>query len=719
MPFWHINGELTTAGIEQQLTEAKTISGYGGVAVLPVTEGRQWKKDGFISPGTEPEYLSDEYFRRYDDILRISKNLGLEVILYDDIDFPSGSAGGRLQKEYPEFTQKELIKHEFDITGPQKIKRNYSDMIRQEELMAVSAMNKTTLEIIDLENFIHNHQLEWNVPAGEWRILFFTCKYNVNRRVDYMQPEAVRKLISMTYDEYAKRFSHYFGNVITKTFYDDVGFVHHENIWNPKITEIFKEKHQKNPALYYPALFYDIGPETHFARIAFYDIRSELMAEGYTKQVAEWSARHNLKSMGHPPENYSPNSVVAHGDILKFYRHTHIPLMDAIFFYGRGIHGFKQISSAADIGDKPVVGAEIYGAFPETMDSLTLYRVAMEVLARGVNFVVPHGMWYNPDADKIRIPPLVSHENPLLGNLSSYSSYIARCCMLLQGGSRVSDIALLWPIAAVQAESYINRDAESGLPVANWLPEGVNHHEISNLLTNELYRDFTFIHPEDLTSERIIPEDTLLKLNNKENIQHYNTLIIPGSEIISTHALTAIKSFYDNGGKIIAASLLPNRSAEFGKDHIVDSLIFEIFGINSSMAKPEQDITVSNSKGGKACFLHTLNKESLENAFRQMNLSADVMFESTVPDPDTGYINYVHKQKDGKEIYFISNSTNHRLETKIKIRGTVVPELWDPHSGNTTKIQEYQSLTENKVGYTTFDLSLTPVSSVFIVGKKK
>jgi CRISPR/Cas system-associated protein endoribonuclease Cas2 len=32
-----------------------------------------------------------------------------------------------------------------------------------------------------------------------------------------------------------------------------------------------------------PALFYDIGAETQAARVAFYDIRSELMAEGYIK----------------------------------------------------------------------------------------------------------------------------------------------------------------------------------------------------------------------------------------------------------------------------------------------------------------------------------------------------------------------------------------------------------------------------------------------------
>lgn len=41
-----------------------------------------------------------------------------------------------------------------------------------------------------------------------------------------------------------------------------------------------------------------------------------------------------------------------HGDILKFYRHTQIPLTDYIFYYGHGRDGFKQVGSAADLYDR-------------------------------------------------------------------------------------------------------------------------------------------------------------------------------------------------------------------------------------------------------------------------------------------------------------------------------------------------------------------------------
>ena len=64
----------------------------------------------------------------------------------------------------------------------------------------------------------------------------------------------------------------------------------------------------------------------------------QLMAEGYPRQVAQWCASHGLSSIGHPPGNYCTNPTDMHGDILKFYRHTQIPLTDYIFYYLSLIH---------------------------------------------------------------------------------------------------------------------------------------------------------------------------------------------------------------------------------------------------------------------------------------------------------------------------------------------------------------------------------------------
>ena len=73
-----------------------------------------------------------------------------------------------------------------------------------------------------------------------------------------------------------------------------------------------------------------------------------------------------------------------------------------------------------------------------------LYRSAMDLFSRGVNFVVPHGMWYNPD--EVYISPLVSSNSQKLAPaLPDYSNFVGRSCMLLQGGKRIANIGVLYP----------------------------------------------------------------------------------------------------------------------------------------------------------------------------------------------------------------------------------------------------------------------------------
>ena len=722
MPFWHLNGDLATDGINSQLEEAKEVSGFGGVTVLPVTPRQQWGSK-LMTPGTTPVYLSDEYFARYEDILIKSKSIGNYVILYDDIDFPSGSAGGKLNELYPQFTRKSIKKTEYEITGNQLAVIELPDLDQYSSVLAISAYNPESRQVIDLSPYMSNKTLRWNAPEGNWKVLYVFSEKTKNHPhsnlVDYMQPEAVNQLLKMTYDEYAKYFSDYFGNIIPYTFFDDVGFVHHEEMWTPTISEVFKEKYGKNPALYYPALYYDIGAETQAARVAFFDIRSELLAEGYVKKVAEWSEKRKMKSMGHPPENYSPNSVVAHGDILKYYKHVQIPLFDAIFHYGRGTHGFKQVSSAADLGDKPLVAAELCGAFPSDMDAATLNRVVLEAFARGANLIIPHGMWYDTNPDKIAIPPLISSQNNILKeSLHDYSDLVGRASMLLRGGKRIADIAVLYPIAAVQGESTIGRDANSGLPVANWVPDNVTHHKISDILTNKLLQDFTFIHPENLQSGKIQVRASELYLNNSQNSQNYKLLIIPGGDVISAEALEVIYTYYKQGGKVIAVSSLPFKSSEFEQDSVVERIMSDLFGNEYRNTKDGK--VISNENGGKFVFIKEASSSSLQKAFLACNNAPDLISNYATSNVEQkGYINYMHKNKSGKEIYYLSNTTDSTFEQTILLRGNLSSvEIWNPHTGVIVPINKTEKEQIDTTLYTKIPIRLNPIEALFIIAKK-
>ena len=97
--------------------------------------------------------------------------------------------------------------------------------------------------------------------------MFFVCVKNGYLSCDYLDPEAVDKFIDMTHQAYYNRFKEYFGTTIDSTFYDEPTLYRAEGrTWTGKFNEKFEAKYGFNPRVYYPALWYDIGPETQAAR---------------------------------------------------------------------------------------------------------------------------------------------------------------------------------------------------------------------------------------------------------------------------------------------------------------------------------------------------------------------------------------------------------------------------------------------------------------------
>ncbi len=698
-PFWHMNGDLTDEGIIQQMTDASFKAKFNGVAILPVKN-------------TKPDFLSDDYFGKINIILETAKKLGGEVILYDDIDFPSGTAGGKLEKIFPDDVRKTIDKTEVIRNGPSTFKTP----VPEGKLMAAVAMNVETLERINLSGFIDANILTWSVPKGKWRIMFFNLviatHYEPHFAVDFLDTAAIDRYMTLTYDEYSKRLGNYFGNTIQKVFFDDVGFWRTERQWTGEFDEKFKELNGFDPDTYYPALWYNIGPETDLARVAFFNTRAELLAEGYPKMVTKWTQKQGLKSTGHPPGNYGIQPVDMNGDIFKYYRHTDIPLTDYILWYGRGLDGFKLVVSASELYDRPITATEIYGAFEEqSFDSLMLYRALMEMLVRGVNYVIPHGMWYNPK--NIWLPPLISPlSEKLAPALPRYSDYVGRTCYALQGGRRVSDIAILYPIASLQGGFYF--DAPENKLEGEWAYPEADYLKISDMLTKEIRRDFTFVHPEYLTSEKYTIQNDLLHLNNVENYQDYKLMILPGGKVISLKALQKIKKFFDAGGKVLATSLLPSKSAEVGNDQEIEKIVTELFGDNTATQAQLQ----TNDKGGKAIYLAKPTAELLSKTISELVPAPDVIFPDTPKiTSKLGYFSYLHKIHNGKDIYFFANSSDNNLDTEVLLRGKLNLENWNPNTGAVSKLQKVSYVKKNGQIYTRCTLNLQGVQSTFWIGK--
>ncbi len=725
-PLWFWNDRLenmTKEQIREIMVNSQSKSGYFGFGILP-----NWINN----------YMSDEYLELYRYALEVAKELGMKMCLYDENGFPSGTAGGLLNKTYPEATIKRLDKEEADVTGPAKGSvplpdgqyRTYlgavamnldtneitdiSDQVVYEEeqgpgvyassshpaigeetftvdrafdgnystrwnagqgaatnqWIEVSYDSETTVDrmvvrealdrigsyavqyydgsdwqdittgttigamkeisfaspvtakrfrlmmyetkqagelpsIYEIELFYQNQKLavpkedpervdrvQYDLPAGNYKVMVFATVKDGTDLVNYLSKDDVNKFIEVTHEVYYKHFAEYFGNVIDGAFYDEPPLYRADGrTWTGDYNTLFEEEYGFNPIILYPALWYDIGEDTEWAKNTLFGFRTELYSQNYIKTMNDWCAAKGLTLTGHMDAEENVNPVSSSGDLLKIFQNQSIPGVDEVFGYDRARKAFKIVSSSAYNWDKGLVMTETYGGMGENIGVPTLYKDIMNQFAKGINYVVPHAVWYN-STQNVVYPPELSYRNEQYGpELAAYNDFTARASLLLREGRHVADIGVLYPINTLQSAYTFDQ----GDPYRGGItPDEADYMEVGDLLSSTIRKDFTYLHPESVAENTTVIGDTL-RLNNKVNWESYKVIILPGAKTISWAALQQIKAFYDAGGKVIATTQLPYKSAEKGHDQDVIDTITEMFGVTKDSLIGKKTRTFSAS----------------------------------------------------------------------------------------------------------------------------
>lgn len=588
-PLWFWNNTAVNAGeVAAQLTQARDRCGYGGFGILPFG-------DAF-----RPIYLSDDYFQVYGAAVRKSKELGTTLWLYDEYGFPSGSAGAsngdgvpRFAKAHPDDTIKRLDKHETEVTGP----RIYQAELPAGTPMACVAMNPTTFERIDLtETALRGRAIRWQVPAGTWKIMSFVCVKDGDPNVDYLDYDACRRFVEMTHQRYYDHFRADFGpdRTINGTFFDETTLYRAQGrMWTGDFNGKFAKRYGFSPAVWYPALWYDIGPDTQAARNCLFGMRAELYAAGFAKCVQDWCRAHGgIPATGHQDQEEIVNPCNVSGDLMKCFKYQDIPGIDKIGGPRPAERFYKVVSSSANNYDKPRVMSETYGAMGD-LGWNGIHRIALDQYTKGINILIPHAVWYDPA--KVTFLPELSWRNPLYQEgLPEFNRLLGRLNGMLQPAARhVADIAVLYPIATLQGGNRFDGplgfyDGGVAVPEADYV-------DVGSFLSDRICRDFTYLHPEVL-DEKCALAGATLRLDNPVNAERFKVFVLPGHCTIRWSNLRKIKAFYDAGGKVIATRQLPFKSAEFGHDADVVRVIGEMFP--AAAAAPTASASTSWLAGG-------------------------------------------------------------------------------------------------------------------------
>ena len=689
VPLWFWNDtEVDLEGVAYQLRSMVEKDGYGGCAILPF--GRNFK----------PDYLGEEYMRIYTRAVEIADSLGVQMSLYDEYGFPSGSMGfsnadgiPRFKIAHPGKTIKRLDKREIPVGCGKTVELDLTTL--SGKLMAVAAYDTASRRAESLRHFINDGKLVWTAPGeGNWKVMVFECVEDGKPRVDYLDPEAARLFIQDTHEKYYSAFGEKFASVITSTFFDEPTMYYAQGrMWTERFNDEFKARYGMEPDAFYPALWYDVGARTAAVRNMMYGLHSALYAEGFIKTVADWAESHGIPSTGHQDQEEVANTTCVSGDLMLDGKYMTVPGIDKIGGDRPAELVYKVVSSSANNWDKTGVMSETFGAMGN-IPVEEMYRIAIEQYTKGITNLIPHAVWY--DDSKVTFPPELSWRNPLYNReLPSFNTFLARLrYVLARPGRHVADIAMLYPVQTQYAGHRM--DGELGPVRGGVAVDGTDYPEVSRILTDELGRDFTYIHPEVL-DDRCSVSGGRLRMANRINWEQFSVLVLPGVKTMSLGNMKKVMRAWKNGVRIVFTTQIPCQSADYGVD---DSVIAEM-----------SRRMLSGTHGGRsAVFIAEPDPSSLAAALD--GTDADVEFLSGGQP-----FNYLHKvmatEEGETDVYFIGNIDSEARSQEISLRGEYDDvRILNPHTGTCTSAS-----TRISGGRTFLLLGLAPARSVLILAR--
>ncbi|RPI86236.1 MAG: hypothetical protein EHM41_09235, partial [Chloroflexi bacterium] len=332
LPFWFLNGELNLDEMRYQLKEFQA-KGMPGI----ILHGRY---------GLETPYIGDVYLERIRFAVEEAERLGLKTWIYDEMNWPSGTADKRVLQARPDLAQRYIECINFTMRGPwftylTGADSRYNDFERSTPVaaFAVSLDSNPGSQVIDLTpNLSFRDVIPWEAPPGNWRLIYVVEKI-ADYYIDALNPESTAQFLNLGYEPYARAVSEKMSSQMLG-FYTDEPAMHYyltggENPIVPWTKDMFRRFQQRNgynlrPRL--PDLFFDISTDSARVRYDFFTTLTEFYSEAYYKQIHEWCKEHNVLFTGHLLyEEWLRKLIRVEGNLFKHYQHMDVIGVDHLY----------------------------------------------------------------------------------------------------------------------------------------------------------------------------------------------------------------------------------------------------------------------------------------------------------------------------------------------------------------------------------------------------
>ena len=752
--WWWLNSMATKESITRDLEQMK-LNGYGGASIVDAGSSNYT-----VAAKTKagPVFMSPGWMELFKHAVKEAQRIGIEL----SVNTQSGwNPGGPTIT--PELALKKIVYTETKVKGGKKIeislpqpesKLMYRDiliqafpepgtnvplkgkaiknwgvksfnesfgmkgayplyMLREEYADPENAKGINTKDIINLSDKYKNGVLTWDAPEGEWTIIRYgwTCTEAMTSTtsdgwnglsMDHLNPEAFQK------------FSHDVIQPLINTAQSAGNSLHflQTDSWemgNVGWTNYFADEFKKFRG-------YDLTPYLPVlaGRVVESVDRSDRFLHDYRLTIGDCIAANHYQlfsnlahqyGLGIHPESGGPHSAPV--DALKVMAISDFPQGE--FWATANTHrikdderlAVKQSASVAHTNGKRFVAAEGPTSIgPQWERSPKDLKSNIDrVFCSGVNRIVWHTFTSSPK--EFGLPGneyfAGTHMNPNVTwwkQAKDFISYLNRCSYMLSQGLVVADVLY-----------YYGDD----VPNFVFLKEDV--------------KDLSFGYDWDKCSK-----DALIKrVSVKDNKiifpdgMSYRLLVLPSETAIDLDVLRKVESLVKEGLTIIG----PRPVKATGLTNYPQS-DQEVAGIASEMWGSIDGVSVKENSYGKG---KVIWGKDVNTVLKEMKIKPDFSFTSTQPHTA---LDYIHRTAKETESYFVVNRFGRKgindfefrylttlpdryeqVDCAFRVTG-MVPELWDPMTGQTTEIMVYRE--EN--GQTIIPMSFEPEGSRFVVFKK-
>ena len=314
---WIWNDEIDANGIVQRLDDMQRVNIKN---IYVIAESKNFRP-GYMPTYLNPDYLSTDYLKLFDFAVREASKRGMQLWIYDEDGWPSGSCSGKTA-----VNDSSLRLH----------KMTYSRTDDNDE-------NKISFDHYDASGEKHYPNL--------------------------MLKESTKAFVEATHKQYAKLSHDMFGETIQAVFTDEPFIDFH--IYDERVYEGFFKKYGYRIEEHKEALFDELecnDEDSKKARVDFYEYCTELFAVNYFADVAKWCHENKLLFTGHINGDDSAEFVKCCGNVLRVLREMDIPGVDVIY---------RQIFPHEPSVDKYTLGNDTF--MVETCGNMFFPRFASSV----------------------------------------------------------------------------------------------------------------------------------------------------------------------------------------------------------------------------------------------------------------------------------------------------------------------------------------------------